>query len=98
MNREQAISALKAQETELRSSGLSALYLFGSVARGENGPDSDIDLACDIDETSKLDLFSFAAIMIRLEEQLSTRVDLVTLRAMRPFVKKCAMPDMVRIY
>lgn len=98
MNREQAILALKAQEVELRNSGLSALYLFGSVARGENGPDSDIDLACDIDESAKLDLFAFAGIMIRLEERLSAKIDLVPLRAMRPYVRQRAMPDMVRIY
>ena len=98
MNREQAIFALKAQESELRNLGLSALYLFGSLARDENRPDSDIDLACDIDETAKLDLFAFAGIMIRLEERLSAKVDLVPLRSMRPFVRQRAMSDMVRIY
>lgn len=98
MNREQAISTLKAQEAELRKAGLSALYLFGSTARGENGPQSDIDLACDIDQNARMGLFEFAGIMIRLEEQLNSKVDLVTLGSMRPRIRARAEQDMVQVF
>ena len=98
MNREQAILALKAQEVELRNSGLSALYLFGSVARGENGPKSDIDLACAIDKNVRMGLLGFAGIIIRLEQQLDRKVDLVTLDAMRPRIRARAEHDMVQVF
>ena len=98
MDREQTIDHLKMQEAELRRSGLEALYIFGSVARGENGPKSDIDLACDIDKNAKIGLFEFADIMIRLEEQLNRKVDLVTLEAMRPRIRARAERDMVKVF
>ncbi len=98
MDREQAISTLQTQETELRKSGLTALYLFGSVARGENGPKSDIDLARDVDASTRIGLFEFADIMIRLEEQLDRKVDPVTRGSMRPRIRARAERDMVQVF
>ncbi len=98
MNREEAISKLKAQEAELRNAGLSGLYLFGSIARGDHRSDSDIDLACDIDDAARIGLFGFAGIMLRLEESLASKVDLVPLRAMRPRIRAKAEKDMVQVF
>jgi uncharacterized protein len=47
MNRADVISKLKAVEPALRAHGVAALYLFGSYARGEADPDSDIDVFVD---------------------------------------------------
>jgi uncharacterized protein len=47
MDRETAISLLKAHEAELRRLGVQHLYLFGSTARGEARSDSDVDLFFD---------------------------------------------------
>jgi nucleotidyltransferase-like protein len=43
MNRAEVINQLKSLEPELRAHGVAALYLFGSYARGDAGPDSDVD-------------------------------------------------------
>lgn len=47
MDRSDAISCLKAHEAELKQLGVLHLYLFGSTARGEARPDSDVDLFFD---------------------------------------------------
>ena len=47
MKRNDVIAKLKAAEPALRAHGVGALYLFGSYARDEAGPDSDIDLFVD---------------------------------------------------
>jgi len=47
MERSAAIAALKAHESELRRLGVERLFLFGSTARNEAGPDSDVDLFFD---------------------------------------------------
>jgi predicted nucleotidyltransferase len=44
MNREQVIAMLREHETELKAAGVVRLSLFGSTARGDRQPDSDIDL------------------------------------------------------
>ena len=47
MDRDTAISRLKAHEAELRRLGVQHLWLFGSTARGDARPDSDVDLFFD---------------------------------------------------
>ena len=78
MNREQVIARLKAHERELRAAGIAQLSLFGSVARGEAGPDSDVDVAVKLDPTRGIDLFELGGLNIRLEHLLGTPIDLVT--------------------
>src|ERR1700730_4276368 len=47
MDRAQVIAKLKAAEPQLRARGVAALYLFGSYARNEARPDSDVDVFVD---------------------------------------------------
>jgi uncharacterized protein len=56
MLRDEAIRKLREHEAELRQLGVQHLYLFGSMARGEAGEDSDVDLFFDY-EKGKLGLF-----------------------------------------
>ncbi|WP_187972121.1 nucleotidyltransferase family protein [Aquibium microcysteis] len=49
MNRDAVIARLKSLEPALRDSGVVALYLYGSHARDEARPDSDIDLLADFE-------------------------------------------------
>src|SRR6516225_6589196 len=48
MRREEVIARLKETEPALRAFGVAALYLFGSHARNEAVPDSDIDVFVDV--------------------------------------------------
>lgn len=47
MNRTEMINKLKAAEPQLRAHGIAGLYLFGSYARDEAQPDSDVDVFID---------------------------------------------------
>ena len=62
---------------ELRAAGISALYLFGSQARGDAGDESDIDLAFDVAEEANADfsLIDQARVQLRLEELMGHKVD-----------------------
>ena len=53
--------------------GVTELYLFGSVARGDNGPDSDVDILVSMPPK----MFTFSALHRFLEELLQTSVDLI---------------------
>lgn len=61
---------------ELRGRGVTALSLFGSVARGEAGEGSDIDVVIDTQEGFCLD--SLASVTCLLEERMGTKVDVIT--------------------
>jgi len=78
MDKDSAIRTLKAHETELRALGVRRLSLFGSLARGDAGPDSDVDLAVMLDPEAKIGLFRYVALRDELSEMLGRDVDLVS--------------------
>lgn len=69
--------------------GASNLRLFGSTVRGEERPDSDIDLLIDLAENRGFD--DFLALAEELERLLGRRIDLVTERSLnrhfRPYIE-----------
>lgn len=87
MTPRQTLDALKSLEPNLRAQGVSALYVFGSVARGEAGPDSDVDLLFDIAPDVRFSLFDQARISRQLSGLLETKVDFVPRRALHPVIK-----------
>lgn len=81
MDRELAISILRNHEAELRGMGVLSLSLFGSTARGDARPDSDVDLLAELAET--VGYVEFVRIAERLELLLGRSVDLVPRGALR---------------
>lgn len=84
MDRSTALRRLKAHEAELRAMGVVALSLFGSVARNEAGPGSDVDVAVRLDHGRGIDLLDFAEINLKLRDLLGTKVDLISEPARKP--------------
>lgn len=77
MERENAISALKAHEAELRQLGVEHLYLLGSTARGEAREESDIDLFFDYAK-GKFGLFELMGVKERASSILGQKADIMT--------------------
>lgn len=75
---EQVIATLRTHEAELRVAGIRRLSLFGSVARGDAGPDSDVDLAVELEPAARIGLIGLAALERRLAGLLGRPVDLLT--------------------
>ena len=69
---------------------LHSVYLFGSYARGEARPDSDIDLLIDLSGTDIKGMFALSALFMALEEALQKPIDLVTVSAL---MQKPQMPS-----
>ena len=61
--------------------------VFGSFARGEQTPKSDIDILVEFSEPNTIDLFDFIRLEEFLSRKLGTKVDLVTKRALKPLIK-----------
>lgn len=84
LERKAVLERLRDHEAELRAMGVERLSLFGSVARGEVGPESDVDVAVRLDEARSIDLLDFAEINLRLNELLGAKVDLISEPARKP--------------
>ena len=72
-------------------------WLFGSFARGEATPQSDVDLLVQLDY-SKLDGFGFFGMWGDLERLLGRQVDLVTEAGLAPYTRECVERDKQLIY
>lgn len=87
MKRSEAIEKLKQQADAIRALGATSLYLFGSVARDEAGPSSDLDLFIDYDPDKKFSLVDLTGIKLFLEDELATEVDVTTRDSLHPMLK-----------
>ena len=76
---------IDAHRAELTRAGVRRLGIYGSVARGEAGPESDVDVLVEFEKVP--DLFEFAALRDRLAEILGRPVDLATPGGLRPRLK-----------
>ena len=87
MNPEAIAATLRAHEAEIRGLGVRALYLFGSAARGEASPASDVDLFLDYEEGSGFSLVELARLQRMLASYLGSEVDLTTRGSLHPALR-----------
>ena len=98
VGRDEILARLRALEAELRRMGVRSLALFGSVARGEDTPESDVDIVVSIEPEAKLSLLGFAGISRRLTDLLEREVDLVEREVLRPAFAQEVARDEVRVF
>ena len=81
-----------------RRYGVKELSLFGSAARGEMQPESDIDLMVEFEPGLRIGLFKFESLVEELELLAGRRVDLVTKRGLKPWIRPTVLKDAQVIY
>jgi hypothetical protein len=96
MKRDEAIRLLSAHRHELLEHfGVRSLALFGSVARDEARPDSDVDVLVEFRETPGL--AEYMSLKFWLEERLSHQVDLVMKGALQPWARPAVEAEAIRV-
>jgi predicted nucleotidyltransferase len=89
---------LAAEEPELRRRGVRHLAVFGSVARGDDGPDSDVDVAVEIESARSFSLIRMEETRLLLEDALRRCVDLGEVDSFRPQVRAAFDRERVPIF
>ena len=95
MTRDEVVSKLRAHEAELRAAGIVRIAVFGSVARGDNSPHSDVDLLADFDKTQHYTLLTMGRLESRLADLLGTKVDLSSPEWLKESVKNQVLREAV---
>ena len=70
--------------------------IFGSFARNENNPDSDLDILVEFQDT--VNLLDIIGVEIKLSELLNLKVDLVTKKAIPPRLAPHIDKDLLKIF
>ena len=74
------------------------VWLFGSFARGEQTPESDVDILIVPDRSQHFSLFTLSGMYEDLKELLGREVDLITDGGLMPFARESAERDKILIY
>ena len=91
---EQVLETLRGEQDAVRRNRYRIVGVFGSVARGEAGPDSDVDVVIEaIDPNASL--FDLGGVWSVLNEALGRWVDVVELDALRPEFRRAVERDLV---
>lgn len=98
MDREQVVAKLRDHERQLKEAGIVRLSLFGSTARGDAGPESDVDLLAAFDETRRISLLDIARMELDLSEMLGCKVDLIEEGTLKPRVQKSVEAEVLRAF
>jgi predicted nucleotidyltransferase len=95
MKRSQIVNLLHIHRTEIVAYGVKSLALFGSVARNEALPDSDVDLL--VEFSRPVGLFKFIDLKQYLEELLGCPVDLGTPNSLQPRMKDHVIQEAIYV-
>jgi uncharacterized protein len=88
MTRDSVIKTLRAHRAALRELGVSRAALFGSIARGDDRDDSDIDLMVDVDPAAPVGVFEYVGIVQYLEALFPCQVDVANRAKLKPLVRQ----------
>jgi len=81
-----------------RRYGIKSIKLFGSVARGEDNENSDIDLLVEFDYTKKIGMIDYMKFIKEIERRFNRKSDVATWEMIRPIIKKYVKKDIINAY
>lgn len=98
MTRDAALAILQAHQAELQRRGVNHAALFGSVARDQAKPDSDLDVMIDIDTSIVQDVYDYAGVIGFISDLFPMKVDVANRELLKPYVRPSAERDAVRAF
>jgi predicted nucleotidyltransferase/DNA-binding XRE family transcriptional regulator len=92
------LRALQRMKPDLKARGVEHLAVFGSVARMEDSPDSDIDIVVDIDPARHFDIFDLAGIAGDISRSLGRQVDVLERKSLKPSFLHEVERDQIHVF
>jgi predicted nucleotidyltransferase len=92
------IRRLRQHQDEFARLGIRQLYVYGSVARGDARPWSDVDLFADLVDDERWNIVRWGHVLDRLQEILARRVDFAARRSLPEDVRRRADAEAVAVF
>ena len=97
LDRDQLLARLRALQPAFVRAGIARMWLVGSRARGDNRPDSDIDLMVEIDETRKFSLLDLIGVKHIVEDEIGLPADMLMRRSLSPATASSTTRDAIKV-
>lgn len=99
LTRDDILRAIKRLEPQLRAKGVTHLAIFGSRARGDHRPDSDLDVLIDVEATTKRNALYVSFDIARLlGEEFGIEVDATPRDQLAPRAAQRAADDITEVF
>ena len=95
MNAQEALAILRRYESDLRARGIRHAAVFGSVARGDNRPDSDLDIMIDVEPDAHITVFDYVGLKEYVAGLFDGPVDVVSIDGLKPHVRPAATANAI---
>jgi hypothetical protein len=95
MHSSEALETLRRSEQPLRGRGVKHAALFGSVARGDNRRDSDIDIMIEFDPDARITVFDYVDLKEYIAGLFDEPVDIVSSEGFKSYIRPMAMADAI---
>ena len=95
MNTRDAVATLRRYESDLRARGIRHAAVFGSVARGDNRPDSDLDILVEFEPEAEGTIYDYMRLKDYIAGLFEGRVDVIDRAALKPHLRAPSARDAV---
>ena len=92
------ISELRALEPFLRVKGVTSLAIFGSRARGDYRPDSDLDVLVTVDSQMKFSLIDLIGVSHIISDDIGIPANMFMRRSLEPSLANTIQPDLIEVF
>ena len=97
MKRDEIIARIRSNADAIHALGADGLYLYGSAARDEANPDSDVDVFVDRNPAHRFTFIELTELEFLLSDILGTDVDVATRTGLHPALSDAIEKDAVRV-
>lgn len=95
MQLDAALETLRSNRQQLEALGVQHAAIFGSVARGQSTPDSDVDVLLDLDPAHPIGVFQYARLKLFLAALLPAPADIVHRKTLKPLLRDNILRDAI---
>jgi predicted nucleotidyltransferase len=92
------VRRLRELEPEFRKAGVTSLAIFGSRARGDNRPDSDVDVLIEVDLDRKFSLFDLVGLEHLIVDKVGLSASLLMRRSLDPQFEAAIKDDVIEVF
>jgi predicted nucleotidyltransferase len=98
MTREEIIATIRGNERAIRAQGVRKLWLFGSRARGDHRPDSDIDVLLDVPAEASFTFHNLVGVQHIIEDATGLTAQASMKDSLRPRVAERIVDDLIEVF